>query len=84
MQAETVVARHDPEGLGGNPRTPIARSIEKWAWSLAYTRARSSAAPRGTSDAPSSVRRWMSRAIVSAMMLAITPPDVSTYHDPSP
>ncbi len=26
----------------------------------------------------------MSRAIVSAMMFAITPPDVSTPHEPSP
>ena len=69
---------------GGNPRTSSARAIEKCAWSLAYTRAPASPAARGGSPSPRSRARWMSRATVSPMMLAITPPDVSAAHDPSP
>ncbi len=32
---------------GGNPNTPSERAMEKWAWSEAYTRRRSSAPARG-------------------------------------
>ena len=61
----------------GNPRTSSARRIEKWAWSLTYTRTPSRAAPRGGVPAvPRRAARCTSRATVIAIRFAITPPEV--------
>ena len=48
--------------------------MEKWVWSLAYTRTRSRSPPRGAPGVPRSLASHTSRARVIAMMLAMTPP----------
>ena len=52
--------------------------MEKWVWSLAYTRTRSRSLPRGAPGVPRSLASHTSRARVIAMMLAMTPPEVRT------